>query len=262
MFALTNLVAVLAVSCLVAAAPAPVTSPATGSWSEAVAALAARNQSWAGRQVSPLSDFQFDIGCIGDGPAQSPQFTDIFDAVSNWFSGSNTGPTCASNQARGVNCSSGTGCFYQGSYAVWNNGIADCFSFVALQNAVKLYCADAGHQDCGCGVYYDFGSGKCLVASYTYHVSGPSTVNNQGITGEPVNVVTNVNFNKRDSLGPYYTDLEICGHTGSGDVSAWCESSATHGHELVLDQGRREDVVVQSDARLRMNLLAGKANEG
>lgn len=70
------------------------------SWGETVSALAARNQSWTGRQVSRQSNFQFDIGCIGEvclippprppprpsserplqGPGQDAQFTDIFDA--------------------------------------------------------------------------------------------------------------------------------------------------------------------------------------
>jgi hypothetical protein len=66
------------------------------------------------------------------------------------------------------------GCTYAGEYAVWNNGIMDCYAYVLLEKAVISSCADHGFGDCGCGVYYDYGSGKCLVATYTYHVSGKS----------------------------------------------------------------------------------------
>lgn len=76
--------------------------------------------------------------------------------MNSWFGGSNTGATCAANQERRFGCAPAgapaTACLYDGSYAVWNNGIMDCFAFVALQSAVTQFCADAGHPDCGCGV--------------------------------------------------------------------------------------------------------------
>ncbi|KZW03396.1 hypothetical protein EXIGLDRAFT_725832, partial [Exidia glandulosa HHB12029] len=210
-----------------------------GSWAETVSALSKRtDQSWTSEaHLSPLGDWQvWDIGCIGVGPPQSPAYTNIWDAVANWFNGSDTGPTCAASQYRELGCAAagapGDWCTFQGDYEVWNSGIMDCYAFsVSLRSNVLRYCADYGQGDCGCGVYYNYGTGRCLVASYAYHISGPA-VENTASDGpaEPVNLGVSVNFGpaKRDKIGIYYDDLAVCGHNGNGDVDHWCESAATH----------------------------------
>jgi len=207
----------------------PFASDAKRSWTEMLDGLEARDQSWI-RDASPRSTVKFDIGCSGVGPGQSPNWTDIYDTVSTWFNGSNTGPKCHSNLAYTSNCSVNhtDACTYDGSYAVWNEHIMDCHAFVALEKAVKLHCADGGHPDCGCGVYKDNGHGRCLVSTYTYHISGPGTINSKGNPQEPIQVGVKVNHRRRDTWGPYYNDLSVCAHSGSGDVRKWCESSKTH----------------------------------
>jgi len=191
-------------------------------------------QEWSkSRSIEGRSDWQFDIGCTAAGATQLPEFTDIYDAVNNWFWESNTGPTCDDNFSNALLCSAASnpsqdGCTLNGTYAVWNNGIMDCFAYVALQNAVISSCADKGSGDCGCGVYYDYGSGKCLVATYTYHLSGPSVFDASGEgPGVPSPVGVDVNH-RRDSLGPSYTDIAVCANYSFGDVETWCEGAATH----------------------------------
>jgi len=225
---------------LAAAAPGPLDAPdltfarRNPSWNDVVNAVRSMPQEWSNvsRRVEG-TDWKFDIGCTAAGATQIPQYTDIWDAVNTWFSDSATGPTCAANFARPVECSAASnpspdGCELAGTYAVWNDGIMDCFGYVALQNAILSSCADKGAGDCGCGVYYDYGSGRCLVATFTYHVSGPSTFDASGEgPGIPSPVGVDV-IHRRDSLGQSYTDISVCAHYSFGDVETWCEGAATH----------------------------------
>ncbi|EIN04654.1 hypothetical protein PUNSTDRAFT_55381 [Punctularia strigosozonata HHB-11173 SS5] len=184
-------------------------------------------------RVTRSTDWTFDIGCTGAGAIQSPEYTDIYDAVQKWFSGSNTGQFCTNGEEYNVLCNSAdavsqTGCAYVGQYDVWNDGIMDCYAYALLEKAVIKTCADSGYGDCGCGVYYDYGSGKCLVATYTYHTGGPAVYNSDySGPAEEIPVTMDV-IHRRDSTGPSYTDIAVCGHNGNDDVSQWCEGSTTH----------------------------------
>lgn len=128
-------------------------------------------------RITGRNSFQFDIGCTGTGVVQLPEYTDLYDAVHTWFANSDTGPKCRLDLEQTNLCSAAAnpsqdGCALDGSYAVWNDGIMDCYAYVLLEKAVIESCADGGWGDCGCGVYYDYGAGKCLVATFTYHASG------------------------------------------------------------------------------------------
>ena len=69
----------------------------------------------------------------------------------------------------------------------------------------------------------DYGSGKCLVATYSYRIAGGGSLG----AASPVNETISVNH-KRDSLGPYYNDIEPCQYNAGGQIVEWCEGSATH----------------------------------
>jgi hypothetical protein len=106
-----------------------------------------------------------------------PELVDIATAAKTWFSQADAGSTCNTNVGSSLFCSapsndSPDGCEYTGEYAVWNSADIDCFAFDLLEKAVLDTCADGESGDCGCGIYLDSGAGKCLVATYTYHVSG------------------------------------------------------------------------------------------
>ncbi|EIN05131.1 hypothetical protein PUNSTDRAFT_127988 [Punctularia strigosozonata HHB-11173 SS5] len=209
------------------AASSSLTSPRYASWGDAVDAVRSMPQTWTNftSRINERSNWQFDIGCTGAGSIQSPEYTDLWTASHKWFSGSNTGPTCTQNLAYDLNCSpadaiSQTGCEYIGQYDVWNNGIMDCYAYVLLEKAVVESCVDHGYGDCGCGVYYDYGSGKCLVATYTYHAAGPAVFNSvHSGPAEPINETMKVIH--RDSEGPSYTDIAVCGENGNQDISTW-----------------------------------------
>lgn len=70
----------------------------------------------------------------------------------------------------------------------------------------------------------------CLVATFTFHLFNLAVVNADGHVGEPAlsNVTVNPAATKRDTLGPSYNDLTVCGRNGNGDVNAWCEGAGTH----------------------------------
>ena len=66
--------------------------------------------------------------------------------------------------------------------------------------------------------------------TYPSHaILGPSTLDDSGEgPGVPNGVDVDVNYQRRDSLGPSYSDLAVCAYYNYGDIETWCEGSATH----------------------------------
>lgn len=217
------------ISALFTCALAAPTSP----WSAAVRAVMSGEQTWS-RHVGRRTGEVFSIGCTAYGPAQSTEFVDTPSAVTKWFSETNVGETCAVSHETHFTCVPATqpqqtACSFDGALAVWNTEPMDCFAFEALQSAVEATCLDS--TDCGCGVYKFSGENfpPCLIATFTFHLSGLAIFNSAGFVGEPIssNVTVNNPSIRRDSLGPSYDDLTVCAFNNNGDVTRWCEGAGT-----------------------------------
>jgi len=174
----------------------------------------------------------FAVGCTGAGAVQLADFTNLTAGTAAWFSAasSKVGPSCSTTTTLEAICTAPDptdGCGYNGTYIVYAPHDAACSAFQALEETVQFSCASQRLGDCGCGIYQLGASGsKCLVASFTYHVEGPSTISPQNIPQEPGPVTVDVNPAPKSKRS--FTDLTVCEHTRDGDISGWCEGKGTH----------------------------------